>query len=171
MDPTYDDDTSDDNGSDIEGDLQDVEYVAEVAGRQLGQQPVPRFNLSKLRLWEVMFVDNKDYPCRIRGGADQALLFICCKSRFKMVIDVTSKKHNGQAFSRIVSAHGIHKVEYPCRVYSDGCGSMIHVVQSATKAGIDHAYIPPHEQSLNEAEKVADRVWESARAHLSLIHI
>ena len=167
VDPTYDDDTSDDNGSDVEGDLQDVEYVAEVAGRQLGQQPVPRFNLSKLRLWEVMFVDNKDYPCKIRGGAEQALLFICCKSRFKMVIDVTSKKHNGQAFSRVVSAHGIHKVEYPCRVYTDGCGSMVHVMNSATKAGIDHAYIPPHEQSLNEAEKVADRVWESARAHMT----
>ena len=98
-----------------------------------------------------MFVDNKDYPCKIRGGANQALLFICCKSRFKMVIDVSSKKHNVQVSSRIVSARGIHKVEYSCRVYSHECGSMVHVVQSATRAGVDHAYIPPHKQSLNEA--------------------
>jgi hypothetical protein len=29
--------------------------------------------------------------------------------------------------------------------------------------GIDHAYVPPHQQSLNEAEKLADRMFESAR--------
>ena len=162
----HSEDTSDDNGSDAEGDLDHVQYTADTAGKQLGTQSVPRFDLTKLRLWEVMFVDNKDYPCQVRGGARQALLFICCKSRLKMVLDVNSKKRNGAAFSRIVAHNGIHKVEYPCRVYSDGCGSMAHVVTAAVRAGIDHAYIPPHQQSLNEAEKVAGRVWESARAHM-----
>jgi len=32
--------------------------------------------------------------------------------------------------------------------------------------GIDHQYIPPHEQSLNEAEKVCDQIWAAARALL-----
>ena len=165
QDPVFDDDTSDDDGSDAEG-KEGVQYTAAVAGRELGSQSVPRFDLHKLRVFEVMFVDNKDYPCQIRGGAKQALLFICCKTRMKAVVDVSSKKHNGQAFSNIVALNGIHKMPYLCRVYSDGCGSMVHVKDAAVRAGIDHAYIPPHQQSLNEAEKIADRMWESARAHV-----
>ena len=149
---------SDENATDEEGDLDRVEYTAEVAGRQLGVQSVPRFDLHNLRLWEVMFVDNKEYPCRVRGGARQALIFICCKSRLKMAVSITSKTHNGKAFSRMIAHNGIHKVEYPCRVYSDGCGSMVHVVDAAVKAGVDHAYVPPRQQSLNEEEKVVDRV-------------
>jgi hypothetical protein len=53
---------------------------------------------------------------------------------------------------------GAHKLDYPCRVLSDSCGSMAHVKTMATRIGIDHAYIPPHQQSLNEAEKVADHI-------------
>jgi hypothetical protein len=34
--------------------------------------------------------------------------------------------------------------------------------------GINHIYIPPHEQSLNEAEKVCDQMWAVAR---TLIHL
>lgn len=43
---------------------------------------------------------------------------------------------------------------------------MVHVEDSASKVGIDHAYTPPHQQSLNEAEKVADLIWAAARAHM-----
>ena len=38
-----------------------IEYISPVAGRALGEQPVPRFDLNKLRPFEVMFVDNKEY--------------------------------------------------------------------------------------------------------------
>ena len=41
---------------------------------------------------------------------------------------------------------------------------MVHVKSCAVKTGIDHAYVPPHQQSLNEAEKVADQIFGSARA-------
>ena len=50
------------------------------------------------------------------------------------------------------------------RVFSDGCGSMHHVKTVAKQLGIDHQFIPPHQQSLNEAEKVCDFAFESARA-------
>jgi hypothetical protein len=43
---------------------------------------------------------------------------------------------------------------------------MAHVKTIATRMGIDHAYIPPHQQSLDEAEKVADQMWAAARAHV-----
>ena len=43
---------------------------------------------------------------------------------------------------------------------------MKHVEQAASKVGIDHVYIPPHQQSLNEAENVADQMWAAARAHI-----
>ena len=38
-----------------------------------------------------------------------------------------------------------------------------HVELAASLMGIDHQYIPPHQQSLNEAEKVVDTCWASAR--------
>ena len=59
---------------------------------------------------------------------------------------------------------GIHKLPYSCRVYSDGCGSMNHVASMASMLSIDHQFIPPHQQSLNEVEKVADSTWADARA-------
>ena len=169
--PAYEDaqynDTFDDMSSsdDESGDELDMDtFTAETAGRELGIQPVQRYDLSQLKLWEIMYVDNKDYPCSVRGGAKQVLLFVDHKSRMKAVAEVKAKSDNGTAYNGMVSSFGIHKVNYSCRVYSDGCGSMVHVKQCATKMGIDHAYVPPHQQSLNEAEKVVDQIFGSARA-------
>jgi hypothetical protein len=53
---------------------------------------------------------------------------------------------------RIIAKLGVHKLDYPCRVFTDGCGSMAHVELAASLMGIDHQYVPPHQQSLNEAE-------------------
>ena len=39
---------------------------------------------------------------------------------------------------------------------------MVHVELAAAMMGLDHAYIPPHEQSLNEAEKVCLQIWDDA---------
>jgi hypothetical protein len=162
-DPVFDDNTDEDDGSEPESEGPS-QYRADVAGRELGIQAVPRFDLKKLKLWEVCFIDNKDFPCAVRGGAKTALLFIDVKSRMKAVIELSSKKQNGVAMNNIISRYGIHKVPYQCRVYSDGCGSMNHARDTAILMGLDHAYTPPHQQSLNEAEKIADRVWADARA-------
>ena len=158
-----------DNDPGDEADLDsavEVEFVSPVAGRELGVQSVPRFNLYKLKPLELMFVDNKDYPCMVRGGAPTTLIFVDYNTRVKLKIDVSSKINNGHAFARMVCYLGAHKLDYPCRVMPDGCGSMQHVVTIAVKMGIDHAFVPPHQQSLNEAEKVADQMWSSARAHI-----
>jgi site-specific DNA-cytosine methylase len=163
-DPVFDD--TDNSGGESSDDFDDDEYVSPVAGRRLGIQPVPRFDLEALKPYEVMFVDNKDFPCAVRGGAITALVFICHKTRIKQKVDLSSKKHNGTALRRIVSQHGVHKLPYRCRVYSDGCGSMKHVELMCERFGIDHQYIPPHQQSLNEAEKVCDYSWAAARAHM-----
>jgi hypothetical protein len=162
-DPVFDDDNNLDGGSDDDRYVED-EYEAAVVGRELGVQSVPRFNLVELRVWELMFVDNKDYPVPVRGGYKSTLVFIDYKSRAKAKIDVRSKKDNGKAMARIISLFGIHKRDYPCRVYTDGCGSMVYVKKVATRFGLDHAYTPPHMPNLNEAEKVCDRMWEGARA-------
>ena len=44
---------------------------------------------------------------------------------------------------------------------------MVTVKAVAEQMGIEHQYIPPHEQSLNEAEKICDRVWAAARVILA----
>ena len=43
---------------------------------------------------------------------------------------------------------------------------MKHVKRRAIKAGFNYTAIPPYDQSLNEAEKIADRAWAAARTHL-----
>ena len=63
--------------------------------------------------------------------------------------------------------NGVHKLPYSCRIWTDGCGSMAHVKDAAIRLGIDHAYTPPREPSLNEAEKVCNTMWAAARAHLA----
>ena len=63
----------------------------------------------------------------------------------------------------MMALNGVHLLPYHCRVWSDGCGAIVHVAEAAVRLGIDHAYVPPHEQSLNEAEKVCDRMWAVAR--------
>ena len=162
-DPVFDDDDNDDHEDpDMSQELPAI--VPKFAGRRLGIQAVPRFDLCKLRPFEVMFVDNKDYPCVVRGGYTTTLLFVCHKTRAKYKIDLRSKIENGQAFRKIVSEFGVHKLDYHCRVLSDGCGSMRHVEEAAGVCGVDHAYIPPHQQSLNEAEKMADQSFASTRA-------
>ena len=76
----------------------EFDYQAPIAGRQLGVQPVPRYELHKLRPFEVMFVDNKDFPCDVRGGHSTCLLFVCYKTRMKAKVDLHAKTENGSAF-------------------------------------------------------------------------
>ena len=57
-------------------------------------QSMPRYDLSELKLYEVMYVDNKDFPCSVRGGAKQVLFFIDHKSRLKHVIEEKAKSDN-----------------------------------------------------------------------------
>ena len=38
-----------------------LDFKAPIAGRALGIQPVPRFDILVIRPFEVMFCDNKDY--------------------------------------------------------------------------------------------------------------
>ena len=152
-------DSDDSADSDLE---EELEYVAPVPGRALGTRHVPRFDLDKLRPFEVMFVDNKEYE----DSPLVAFVLVDVKSNARFKVDVSSKKHNGDALARIVSQNGIHKLPYSCLVYSDGCGSMKHVRATATRMGLNHAFVPPNEASLNEAEKVCNYAWATARVLL-----
>lgn len=109
-------DASDGNGSDSDDALTapDDGYRADVAGRELGIQPVPRFVLSELRAFEAMFVDDKEYVRDVRGGVKQTLVSVDYKTRAKTKLDVGSKKHsiNGQAFRKMLIRFGVHKLPY-----------------------------------------------------------
>ena len=109
---------------------------------------------------EAHFLDNKE----IDGG--YLLFFVDMKSRATDVVFIKSKTANGRAYKEICARWGIHKLGYRCVAYTDGCGSMNHVRDAAIDLGIDHQFIPPHEQSLNEAEKVVDRMLAAARTHM-----
>jgi hypothetical protein len=113
-----DDDPCDDADQEL---YRDEHYKAPTAGRKLGVQCVPRFDMYKLQPFELMFVDNKDYDFPIRGGAKMALIFIDYKTRFKTKVDLTSKVNNGNAFAQIVSMTGAHKLDYPCQTAVAQC--------------------------------------------------
>ena len=66
-----------------------------IAGRRLGVQAVPRFDMCKLRPFEVMFADNKDYPCYVRGGYKTTFLFVDYKTRAKYKVGLRNKTENG----------------------------------------------------------------------------
>ena len=70
----------------------------------------------------------------------------------------------------ILQSHGVHKLPYSCLVYSDGCGPMQHVEIAAVTMGLQHAYIPPHKQSLNEAEKICLVTWYDSDAMMIRAH-
>ena len=86
-----------------------------------------RFDVSKLRPFEVMYCDNFDYPCPVRGGKLTGFVMVCLKTFAIFKVDVKSKAHNGRAFRKLVSDEGIHKLNYKCTIYADNCGSMVHV--------------------------------------------
>ena len=149
---------------DSEPEDEELEYISPNIGRELGEQQVPRFDIDKLRPFEAVFVDNKDFPCKVRGGATTCRVFIDYKTRTKHKVDLRSKAQNDTAFKKIGAREGMHKLPYSCRVYTDGCGSMNLVRDTAISLGIDHQFIPPYQQSLNEAEKVCDSIFAEARA-------
>ena len=62
--------------------------------------------------------------------------------------------------------NGVQNLPYDRVIYTDGCGSMMRVKDMAINLGTNHIYITPHAQSLNEAERIADRLWASARIYL-----
>ena len=78
--------------------------------------------------------------------------------------DLHNKVLNGSASRIIVAREGIHKLPHSCRVYTDGCGFTNHVRDAVSTLGTDHQFAPPHQQALNEAEKVADTGTVCARA-------
>jgi hypothetical protein len=153
-------DSDEDDGSEPDDD--DYAYVAPVVGRALGVQHVPRFGIGRLRLFEVMFADNKDYDVPVRGGRQHAFVLYDLKSTTKFKVDVFKKSSNGLAFSKMMSMNGVHQLPYSCLMLTDGCGSMAHVQEAAVRQGISHQYVPPHEQSLNEAESICNFTWDDA---------
>jgi len=125
-----------------------------------------RYDVSKLKPFEVMYVDNKNYPCTVRGGKLTAFVLVDLKTLAIFKIDVTSKAFNGRALRKILSDEGAHKLPYKCTVYADNCGSMVHVMTTCTSMGLAFQPLPPKDQSLNLAEKAIDIVFHAAMAHL-----
>lgn len=142
------------------------DYVAPVQGDVIHGSNM-RFDIAKLRPFEVMFGDNKEYPCPVRGGKIMAFVLVDLATFAIFKVDVHSKMSNGKAFRKIASEHGIHKLPYKCTVYSDGCGSMEYVKATALSLGINYQPTPPYDSSLNVAEKAIDIVFGAARTMMA----
>ena len=163
-----DEESASDSDDDIEydGDPIDLLKLEDVKIKRLAQQHLPRVDLPNLKPFQMMFADNKEFPCEQRDGYKTAFVCIDVKTQKKFVCKLKRKLHNELAMAEIIAQQGIHKLPYPCRLFTDGCGSMKPVRELVLKMGLGHTYVPPHKQSLNDAEKVVDRVWASARTHI-----
>jgi len=89
-----------------------------------------RYDVTKLKPFEVMYVDNKNYPCTVRGGNLVAFVLVDLRTFAIFKVDVTNKARNGRALREILSSEGVHKLPYKCTVYADNCGSMSHVAST-----------------------------------------
>jgi hypothetical protein len=144
----------------------DSDFKAKTPGKTAVGKP-PRFNVPSLKPFEVMFCDEKAYPTVQRGGWNSSFILLDMASDAWFKQDESSKTQHGEAFTRIMVQNGVHLLPYHCTVYRDGCGSMKHVETAAIRLGINCIAIPPYEQSLNEAERIADRAFAAARVHLT----
>ena len=151
---------------DEEVDLTGTPFTAAAPGRTAESKP-PRFDVQNLRPWEVMFADEKSYETTQRGGYTTAFILLEMASDGWFKRDEVSKTQHGKSFESIMVENGVHNLDYNRTIYTDGCGSMQHVRSTAIRMGINHIFIPPHSQSLNEAERVADRAWAVARTHIA----
>ena len=138
--------------------------VAAVKGRATEAKP-PRFNIEQLKPWEVMtvFADEKEFPAPQRGRTKTSFILLEMASDGWFFKAENSKTQHGDSFRKIMVENGVHLLDYPRVIYTDGCGSMVHVRDMAIGMGINYIAIPPHSQSLNEAERIADRLWACAR--------
>ena len=71
-----------------------------------------------------MFADEKSYDVPQRSGYTTSFILLDLASDAWFKVDETSKTEHGQSFLRIVVENGIHLLDYPCTLYTDGCGSM-----------------------------------------------
>ena len=172
----YEDSESQSDGDDDVSDSDIVEWETKlmdelsVSNKQFTTreptQHQARFDVDALKPYEVMMADNKSFPCEVRGGHQTTFLLIDVKTQRKYVVKLERKISNHIAMSEIIAMTGAHKLPYSCTLYTDGCGSMKPVRQLVMKMGIAHIFIPPHMQSLNEAEKVVDRAFAATRTHM-----
>ena len=64
-----------------------------------------RYDVSTLRPFEVMYVDNKSYPCVVRGGQLVAFVLVDLKTFAIFKVDLRSKAHNGYVMPYASSCH------------------------------------------------------------------
>lgn len=141
-------------------------------GRHQGAVPVKVQRDQRLRPFELLFVDNKAYPCKVIGGRQlQALVIVDAKTGAVFKHDVTAKTANGKAFRRMAAIWGLAKLPYPVTVYTDGCGSMVHVHDVCTDLGLNYQETPPYDQSFNRAELAIQMVFGAAGACIMHGHI
>ena len=93
-----------------------------------------------------MFADEKEFPTPQRGGTKTSFILLEMKSDAWFFKAETSKTEHGDSFRKIMVENGVHLLDYPRSIYTDGCGSMVHVRDMAIKMGINYIAIPPHLQ-------------------------
>ena len=143
----------------------DYEWKAPTAGRT-SEGKLPRFDLDKLKPFEVMFADEKSYDVTQRGGWTTSFVLTDIKSDAWFKVDETAKTDHPNSLHQIIVQNGVHLLDYPRILYTDGCGSMRPVRDKAILMGINHHFIPPYDSSLNQAENICDRAWAAARTHI-----
>ena len=110
-----------------------------------------------------MFAAAKEFPTPQRGGTKTSFILLDMASDSWFFKAKNSKTQHGDSFRKIMVENGVHLLGCPRDIYTDGCGSMAHVRNMAVGMGISCIGIPPHSQILNEAGRIADRLWSCAR--------
>ena len=79
-----------------------------------------------------MFADENEFPTPQRGGTKTSFILLKMASDGRFFKAEPSKTQHGESFRKIMIENGVHLLDYPHVIYTDGCGSMVYVRDMAT---------------------------------------
>jgi len=119
-------------------------------------------SLAGVRPFEFIWADNKEYKGLFNGKHRYSLIIYDLYSGGQFALDVTTKRSNGIAFLKWATIFNITKLKYTPTVFTDGCGSMMHLKDAAEANGMRHHYLPANEPNLNLAEHAVRDLFDNA---------
>lgn len=175
---------TEDAEAEIIADDDDAKAIQEFEVLRAGQERPTLQSIPTLPRWEnarpfeIMFCDFKPYKKsdKVYGGYIGEMMFADYASQLRDVIPVprNCKRNIYEAVREFFIRHKVasYVEKYggagSCIMLTDGCGSnKTWVKMACMKFRVGYELIPPWAQELNEAEKVANIVWTSARALLA----
>ena len=130
------------------------------------QKDGPRWDLSSMPPWSLIFVDEISFDFHVKGKRQHALLAYDLVTGGVRVKLSHKKSEHGLELDRIITNESLDKRDYKVTIVSDNCGSMNLVRDAALKRGLDWLPTPTYQPHLNVVEGYVRHFKEDVAASL-----